>query len=86
MFERPWLFAPEDPVEDPRVDHAAVQTKVVVEGRSDVPDGVELLPHPGRLQGLGVLGSVQTYWTKFQPFQQSMHFKYNIYISWLLHL
>lgn len=60
VFERPGLLPPEDPVEDAGVNHPAVQAKVIVEGRPDVPHGVQLLPHPRLLQGLSVLRDVKS--------------------------
>lgn len=61
VFECPGLFASEDPVEDPGVDHAAVQAKVIVEGRPDVSDRAKLFPHPRVLQSVGVLGRVEAW-------------------------
>lgn len=55
MFERPGLLPSEDPVENAGVDHPSVKAEVVVEGRTDVSDGIQLFPHPRVLQHICVL-------------------------------
>ena len=67
MLQGPGFLAPQDPIEDAGVDHAPVQTQVVVEGGSDVPHRVELLPHPRRLQALSVLRDVETWGGPVRP-------------------
>lgn len=46
MFQGPGLLSSKDPVEDARVDHPPVQTEVIVEGRPDVSNCVQLFPNP----------------------------------------
>lgn len=60
VFECPGLFSSEDPVEYSCVDHTTIEAKVIVEGRSDVPHCVQLLPHPRILQGLCILGYMES--------------------------
>lgn len=59
VFESPWLFSPQDPVEDPSVDHATIQAKVVMERRPYVSDWMQLLPHPRLLQVISILRYVE---------------------------
>lgn len=61
MFQGPGLLSSEDPVEDPRVDHPPVQTEVIVEGRPDVSNCVQLFPHPGVLQVVSVFRYVKSW-------------------------
>lgn len=50
MFQSPGLHPPEYPVKDSSVNHPSVHTQDAVAGRSDVPDRIELFPHPRLLQ------------------------------------
>lgn len=61
VFEGPGLLPPEDPVEESGVDHPSIEAKVVVEGRPDVPHGVQLLPHPRALQVVCILRDMETW-------------------------
>merc|ERR1719357_763182 len=60
VFERPWLLSSEDPVENPSIDHATIQAKVIVEGWPDVSHRVQLFPHPRLLQHLRILRYVES--------------------------
>ena len=59
MFQSPGLHPPEYPVEDSSVNHPSVQTQDAVAGRSDVPDSIELFPHPWLLQIVLVLSYIK---------------------------
>lgn len=59
MFESPWLFSSEDPVEDSSVDHSTIQAKVVMERWPYVSDRMQLLPHPWLLQVIRILRYVE---------------------------
>lgn len=59
VFKSPWLFSSKDPVEDSSVDHATIQAKVVMERWPDVSDRMQLLPHPGLLQVIRILGYME---------------------------
>lgn len=61
VFEGPRLFSSEDPVENPSVDHATVQAKVIVEGRPYVSHCMQLFPHPRILQVVSVLRYMESW-------------------------
>lgn len=46
VFQCPWLFPTEDPVENAGVHHAAVEAKVIVKRRPDVSNRMKFLPNP----------------------------------------
>lgn len=61
MFQGPGLLSSKDPVEDARVDHPPVQTEVIVEGRPDVSNCVQLFPNPWILQAVSVFRYVKSW-------------------------
>lgn len=61
VFEGPWLFSSEDPVEKSSVNHTTIQAKVIVEGRPDVSNCIQLFPHPRVLQVLRVLRYMESW-------------------------
>ena len=64
MFQSPGLHPPEYPVEDSSVNHPSVHTQDAVAGRSDVPDRIELFPHPRLLQIVLVLSYIKPFLLK----------------------
>ena len=64
MFQSPGLHPPEYPVEDSSVNHPSVHTQDAVAGRSDVPDSIELFPHPRLLQIVLVLSYIKPFLLK----------------------
>ena len=61
MFQSPGLHPPEYPVEDSSVNHPSVHTQDAVAGWSDVPDSIELFPHPRLLQIVLVLSYIKPF-------------------------
>ena len=61
MFQSPGLHPPEYPVEDSSVNHPSIHTQDAVAGWSDVPDSIELFPHPRLLQIVLVLSYIKPF-------------------------